>query len=389
LRHLEEIKDISASGKGERILTNPTHSVLFTPFELGHLALSNRIVMAPMTRGQSPDNRPTLQVAQYYRRRAEGGSGLIITECTFINHPVANGIVDAPAFYGSEALDSWRHVVEQVHKAKGKIMPQIWHAGAAREIGIAPNESMLSIGPVDLVKNGQKIVKGMSQFEIQKIVLAFGKAAADAKNIGFDGVEIHGAHGYLIDQFLWRQSNTREDNYGGSLTNRVRFACQTVESVRDAVGTHFPICFRFSQWKLADYQAQIARNPRELEQILLPLVEAGVDIFHVSTRRFWMSAFSDSKLSLAGWTKKITGKPVIAVGSVGIDNPFSLEIFSKPVYSQTKSIELLERCMQNDEFDLVAVGRAILADPRWPEKIRSDQLDQIIPFSSKSLTTLN
>jgi 2,4-dienoyl-CoA reductase-like NADH-dependent reductase (Old Yellow Enzyme family) len=155
------------------------------------------------------------------------------------------------------------------------------------------------------------------------------------------------------------------------------------------VGSGFPILFRFSQWKLTDYAARIAHSPEELEQILLPLVEAGVDIFHPSTRRFWQPAFSDSELSLAGWTKKITGKPVIAVGSVGTRDPFSLDIFSKRITSEPSSVELVERMIENGEFDLVAVGRAILGDPNWPHKIRSGELDKIIPFSSESLATLS
>ena len=202
-----------------------------------------------------------------------------------------------------------------------------------------------------------------------------------------NGVEIHGAHSYLIDQFLWHKSNKRGHKDGGSLENRVRFAVQVVASIRDAVGEHFPILFRFSQWKLTDNEARIAGSPNELEQILLPLVEAGVDIFHASTRRFWLPEFSESELTLAGWTKKITGKPVIAVGSIGIDKPFSLDMFSKTIISRPNAVELVERKLESGEFDLVAVGRAILADPNWPYKIKHGLPDEIIPFSSECLAT--
>jgi 2,4-dienoyl-CoA reductase-like NADH-dependent reductase (Old Yellow Enzyme family) len=248
---------------------------------------------------------------------------------------------------------------------------------------------MLSIGPLEHYDNGRQVVKGMTEGDIEDVIEAFRKAATDAASIGFDGVEIHGALSYLIDQFLWHKSNRRRDAYGGSLKNRVRFACQVVESIRGAVGGGYPILFRFSQWKLTDYEARIASSPKELEQILLPLVEAGVDIFHASTRRFWQPAFSDSEASLAGWTKKISGRPVIAVGSVGIAEPFSLDIFSERVTSQPSSVELVERNIENGEFDLVAVGRALLGDPNWPQKIRSGELDKILPFSSDSLATLS
>jgi 2,4-dienoyl-CoA reductase-like NADH-dependent reductase (Old Yellow Enzyme family) len=344
--------------------------------------------MAPMTRGQSPDNIPSPEVANYYQRRADGGTGLIITECTFINHPTANGFYNAPAFHGSEAMSGWQRVVNKVHQSGGKIIPQLWHAGPSRSLEKTLNESALSSGPVDIFEHGKQIVKGLSSSDIQEIVLAFSEAAANAKRLGFDGVEIHGAHSYLIDQFLWHRSNKRNDKYGGSLNNRVRLACEIIKSIRAVVGSNFPILFRFSQWKLSDYDARIANTPYELEQIVLPLVEAGVDIFHVSTRRFWQPAFSNSKLSLAGWTKQITGKPVIAVGSIGIDTQFSLDILSKNRLSEPKSVELVEKKLSNGEFDLVAVGRALLADPNWPTKIESGQLNRVTPFSSELLSTL-
>lgn len=368
---------------------NTTNQVnLFSQFTTNSLTLQNRIVMAPMTRMQSPASIPTLEVAEYYQQRAKGGAGLLITECTFINHPVANGFAGAPAFHGKEALEGWQRVVNKVHEVGGKIVPQIWHAGAARSMNTTPNETMLSIGPMDIYENNQHTVRGMTKDDIENVIDAFTIASIDAKNLGFDGVEIHGAHSYLIDQFFWKESNQRTDEYGGNLKNRIKFACQLVESIRCAVGKEFPIIFRFSQWKLSDYTAKIALDSQELEEFLIPLIKAGVDIFHVSTRRFWEPAFDGSELSLAGWTRKITGKPVITVGSVGIDNEFSLDIFSSHIQSKPKSIELVESMLQNKEFDLVAVGRSILADPEWPHKIESGQLDKIIPFSSKSLETL-
>lgn len=368
---------------------DPSQSILFNPYNIGGLSLANRFVMAPMTRGQSPQNVPNAEVARYYRRRAEGGAGLIITECTFIDHPVANGFTDAPAFHGEDALRGWQEVVEEVHSAGGKIMPQIWHAGPSRTMGTSPNPYLPSIGPIEVYQNREKIVSQMTSLDIYAVVEAFSKAASKAKEIGFDGVEIHGAHSYLIDSFLWHKSNKRHDEYGGSLKNRVRFATEIVSSVRSAVGPGFPICFRFSQWKLTDYDAKIVSNPSELESLLIPLVEAGVDMFHVSTRRFWQPAFPGSPMTLAGWTKAITGKPVIAVGSVGIDQQFSLDMFSQNVNLQPQSIEQVERMLESNQFDLIAVGRAMLADPDWVNKIKSGHLTDIVPFTSSSLTSLN
>ena len=359
--------------------------ILFEPFQTDKLTLKNKVVMAPMTRSASPNNIPTKELAGYYKRRAEGGVGLIIAECTFIEHPVANGFIDAPAFFGEKALEGWKHMVKEVHASGGKIIPQIWHAGIAHN---NIDTSVPSIGPVDVFENGKQLVKAMDQKDINEIIEKFTDAAINAKELGFDGVEIHGAHGYLIDQFLWAKTNTRDDEYGGSLENRMRFACEIIRSIRKALGDNFPILFRFSQWKLGEYNAKIVDTPKELEIFLHLLVEAGVDIFDVSTRRFWETAFEGSTLSLAGWTKKLSQKPVIAVGGVGLDTEFTLDIFSKTFEDTPRSVELVEEKLQDQEFDLIAVGRALLGDANWANKIKKDQLDQIIPFSSKSLSSL-
>lgn len=136
------------------------------------------------------------------------------------------------------------------------------------------------------------------------MIAAFAQAADDAKRIGFDGIELHGAHGYLIDQFFWGKTNRRTDRYGGDLVDRTRFAVEIVKACRRAVGPDYPIALRFSQWKSSDYTAKLAETPDELARFLAPLANAGVDIFHCSTRRCWESEFIGSDLNLAGWTKK-------------------------------------------------------------------------------------
>src|SRR5690606_31751349 len=137
------------------------------------------------------------------------------------------------------------------------------------------------------------------------VVAAFAQAAADARALGFDAVEVHGAHGYLIDQFFWEGTNRRDDAYGGSIANRTRFAAEIIAAIRARVGADLPIILRFSQWKLQDYHARLVNSPTELEQFLTPLAEAGVDLFHCSTRRFWEPEFAGSDLTLAGWTRKL------------------------------------------------------------------------------------
>ncbi|MGN7760263.1 NADH:flavin oxidoreductase [Paenibacillus sp. 22594] len=358
---------------------------LFAPFQAGSLSLANRIVMAPMTRVYSPNGVPGEEVAAYYRRRAEGGVGLIITEGTAINHPSAVSHQNIPNFHGEASLKGWAKVVEEVHAAGGKIVPQLWHVGMARSIGQLPNVDALPVGPSGLDLAGEQITEPMTKQEIDGIVAAFARAAADAKAAGFDGIELHGAHGYLIDQFFWEKTNKRTDEYGGDLEARTTFAVEIIDACRRAVGPDFPIILRFSQWKSGDYSAKLAQTPEELARFLTPLSNAGVDIFHCSTRRFWLPEFEGSELNLAGWTKKITGKPTITVGSVGLNSEFVTAVTEK---SEEDNIERLLEKLEKSEFDLVAVGRALISDPAWPAKVQSGRTDEIIAFTSEATKTL-
>lgn len=378
----------------------------FNSFNVKSLEIANRIVMAPMTRSKSKHNIPGADVAHYYERRAAGGVGLIITEGTVVNHKAAHGYPDVPNFYENEALEGWDRVVKKVHAAGGKIFPQLWHVGSVRQCHHCHNDGVdnpkgecvdenhvpgyaPSPIPHPYVQDGE-IPHEMTENDIQQVIQAFAAAAIDAKRLGFDGVEIHGAHGYLIDQFFWDYTNKRKDRYGGkTLKERTLFAVELIQTVRSAVGNDFPIDFRFSQWKLGDYNAKLAKTPQELESMLIPLVQAGVDLFHCSTRRFWEPEFSESSLNLAGWTKKITGKPTITVGSVGLDVDFvtARHDHTMPHASQDK-MQVLLKNLQQEDFDLVAVGRALLADPLWLQKVKEGRFSEIIPFSPESLEHL-
>ena len=301
-------------------------TALFQPINLGPLSLKNRIVMAPMTRTFSPGGVANDLVVAYYARRAKNEVGLIITEGTTVGHKAANGYPRVPAIHGDESLAGWKKVVDAVHANGGKIAPQLWHVGAVRKEGVEPDPSVPGHSPSGLFKPGKPNGIAMTQQDIDDVVEAFAQAAADAKRIGFDAVEVHGAHGYLIDQFFWQGTNIRDDSYGGDLVARTKFAVEIVSAIRARVGEDFPIIFRFSQWKQQDYDARLAETPEELKAFLTPLVDAGVDIFHCSTRRYWEKEFenadTDNHLNLAGWTKKLTGKPVITVGSVGLNTSF-------------------------------------------------------------------
>jgi 2,4-dienoyl-CoA reductase-like NADH-dependent reductase (Old Yellow Enzyme family) len=230
----------------------------------------------------------------------------------------------------------------------------------------------------------------MSKSDIDDVVSAFARGAKAAQELGFDAVEIHGAHGYLVDQFFWAGTNVRDDEYGGSMENRSRFAIEIIEAVRAAVGPEFPVIFRWSQWKQQDFSARLVETPEQLEEFLMPLSEAGVDIFHCSTRRFWEPEFDGSEMNLAGWTKKITGKPTIAVGSVGLNADF-IPLPGEATFREAEpaSLDSLIEKLQADEFDLVAVGRAMIANPDWANRVQAGELMDLHAFEKDQLMALN
>ena len=175
---------------------------------LNGLTLANRIVMAPMTRWKSPAGVPGADVAAYYRRRAENDCGLIITEGTTVDHPVASYSSLVPAFHG-EALEGWKRVVDEVHGVGGRIMPQLWHVGVARRPGQDyPNRELPSLSPSGLfLPDKKKVAPPATQEEIRIAIESFATAARAARELGFDGIEVHAAHGYLFDQFFWEPIN--------------------------------------------------------------------------------------------------------------------------------------------------------------------------------------
>ncbi len=361
--------------------------LLFQPFRLKSLALKNRIVMAPMTRSFSPGGVPTSAVADYYARRSEGEVGLIVSEGTVVNRPASSNDPNIPHFYGEKSLGGWKAVIEKVHAAGGVMAPQLWHMGvvAPKNSGWLPPAQFE--GPSGYVAPGKIGGIAMTDRDIAETIRAFAQAASDAKALGFDAVEIHGAHGYLIDQFFWHPTNQRTDRYGGqTLSERSRFAEELIRAVRHAVGPEFVISLRVSQWKQQDYAAKLATTPQEMEAWLLPLAAAGVDIFHCSQRRFWDAEFSGSDLNFAGWAKKLTGKASITVGSIGLSGDF-LAAF-RGDGSVPSSLDELRRRLDRGDFDLVAVGRVLLSDAEWTRKIHEGRSSELIGFSKEALATL-
>ncbi|MFD8749857.1 NADH:flavin oxidoreductase [Kitasatospora sp. NPDC059577] len=362
--------------------------ILSRPVTINGLTVPNRIVMAPMTRQFSPGGVPGEDVRSYYARRAAAGVGLIVTEGTYVGHESAGQSDSIPRFHGEEQLAGWARVAEDVHAAGGTIVPQLWHIGMVRKQGDPPFADAPAVGPSGIRLDGTEGTgRAMTRADLDAVIGAFAEAAAAAERIGFDGVELHGAHGYLLDQFLWAGTNRRTDAYGGDPVARTKFTAELVAAVRGAVSAEFPVIFRYSQWKSENYDARLAETPQELEAILSPLAEAGVDAFHASTRRYWVPEFDGSDLNLAGWTRKLTGRPAITVGSVGLDGDF-IRAFAGEGAPVQGIDDLLDR-LERDEFDLVAVGRALLQDPQWAEKVLSGRFADLRSYDAAAVRTLS
>lgn len=210
---------------------------LFDPIKIGDLQLANRIIMAPLTRCRASEGRvPNALMAEYYVQRAS--AGLILTEATSVT-PMGVGYPDTPGIWSEQQIAGWRLVTDAVHAAGGKIMLQLWHVGRISdplyldgELPVAPS-AIQPAGHVSLVRPKKDFVtpRALETAEIAGIVEAYRKGAENAKQAGFDGVEIHGANGYLLDQFLQDSTNNRTDQYGGSIENRARLMLEVTDAV--------------------------------------------------------------------------------------------------------------------------------------------------------------
>ena len=358
--------------------------MLFEEYKLKNLVLRNRVVMAPMTRNQSPGGITTDDVISYYARRAKAEVGLIITEGIEVSHKASSAYPNVPRLDTNEAREGWKKVVDGIKNNNGAVIAQLWHCGGFRKLGMQPNPEVPGYTASGLVKPGKKVAHEMTIKDIKETIDAYASDAKICQDLGFDGVEIHGAHGYLIDNFLWGGTNIREDSYGGSIGKRSQFVSDIIKAVKENVDDTFIVGLRFSQWKQHDFSAKLASTPDDLRKILIPPVEAGLDFLHSSMRRFWESEFEDSEENLAYWTKKISNIPTIGVGSVGLDSDFiDMTAPAKPT-----SIDKALDDIAKEKYDLIAVGRALLSDYEWVVKMKEGRLNDVIPYTKDALLNL-
>lgn len=361
-------------------LSRAPYEPFFRPFESGTLRLRNRIAMAPMTRRLAPDDRvPEERIAAYYESRARHNVGLIITEGTHIDDEHAPDSENVPGIFTAAQQRGWKLVVDRVHGAGGAIALQLWHTGRHALNPIAP-----SAIPAPQRDGGYKPTpRAMSETDMLNVRNHFAEGAIRAKDAGFDAVEIHGAHGYILDSFLSEASNQRTDSYGGSFENRMRFPLQVVRAVRETVGDGYPILYRFSQWKSEDYTAVTFPDPDTLALWVTSLRDAGVDILHVSTRDAVEPAFDGSARTLAGWTRSLSGLPTIAVGRVSVSTSMN-EGASVHVTDPAPAAALIEQ----GEADIIAVGRALIPNPDWCDKVRVGRWRELLPYDRSYLAEL-
>tara|TARA_B100001175_G_scaffold205339_1_gene174338 strand:+ start:87 stop:1166 length:1080 start_codon:yes stop_codon:yes gene_type:complete len=358
--------------------------MLFEPYKIKNTLLKNRIAMAPMTRNQSPGGIPTNDVASYYKRRAEAEVGLIITEGVEVSHKASSAYPNVPRLDSEKARDGWKRVVGGIKEHDGAVIAQLWHCGGFRKLGMAPNPEVPGHTASGLVRPGKRVAHAMSSDDIKETIDAFASDAKYCEEIGFDGVEIHGAHGYLIDNFFWNGTNERKDLYGGSIEKRSQLAANIVKAIRSNVSNNFIVGLRFSQWKQQDYEAKLATSSEELLKVIKQPADAGLDYLHSSMRRFWESEFKGSDENLAFWTKKLTGLPTISVGSVGLDSDF----IDMSAPASPRNIDKAISDISNKKYDMVAVGRALLADHEWVIKMREGRIKDIIPYTKEALYKL-
>lgn len=340
---------------------------LFQPLSIKNLTLKNRFVLAPMSRYHNEGGNPGAEFIDYHRQCAAGDLGLTITGATAIDRLSANNHPRL-ANINATARPGWQEVVDAVHAQGGPIVLQLWHAGSLHNVDPDFKPGPLE-SPSGLEAPGKKVGEPMTESQIADCIDSFAQATVLANDIGFDSVEVHAAHGFLLDEFFWSGTNRRTDRWGGdTLAQRSRFALEVVKAVRKELDSNTPLFMRISQWKEQDYEVKLVNNPAELEAWLTPFVDAGVDVLDCSQRRFWEAEFAGSELNLAGWVKKVTGVPVITTGSVGLST--DVMSFFHGETAQRRPLDELVRRFEDNEFDLVAVGRAMLADPNWIVKVR-------------------
>lgn len=357
-------------------------SPLFTPLVLRGVTLRNRFVMPAMQIGFTENCGPSLRTIDYLRGRAEGGAGLIFSESCAPDHPSAYWQA-AFCVMNGETRGRWAQLCDAVKRAGAAFAIQLWHPGGQRR----PVEGFVhadapTLSPSGLLAAEREGGRAMTMDEMDDLAAAHVRAAEDAMAIGADGIEVHAAHGYLMDQFLWAETNIRDDGNGGtSIEDRARYPLRIAAALRETIGAEALLSFRFSQFKEVDYGARVFATPDELARFGALARAAGIDMLNVSSRRFAKPEWpeQDPALGIAGWTRRLSGLPVMTTGSIGLSKDMFADLFENqdPALAIAADLTELARRFEAGEFDLVGVGRMHIANADFVNKVRDGRLDEL------------
>ena len=336
------------------------YPTLFSPGRLGPLALANRTIVAPLTRASATvDGLVTDQMRDYYGDFARGGWGLVETEATYIDLKYSQGYDYQPGIANDAQAESWRKVVEAAHAAGTPIMMQIFHCGAINQGNnwVEGSISASAVQPVgtqiDRYRGGKgpfQMPREITRDEMAEVVESYAEAARRAVELGFDAIEVHGANGYLPDQFLTVHTNLRNDEYGGAIENRVRYHCDVMRAVR-AAAPDTAVGVRISQTKVNDFTYEWPGGADDARVIFSALAQTGIDFIHCSAHLGVTPIFGTTR-SLSGLARDFSGLPVITNGK--LQDP-----------------AVAEQALIDTEGDFVTVGKGALADPAWAAKVRA------------------
>jgi len=331
---------------------------LFTQFQIKDFKLKNRIGVAPMTRmSAGADSIPRQDVLDFLVRRAKNGASIVYTEAIVTDYESAQGYPGEARMLTQPQIDAWKPVVKEIQKQGALAIMQMFHCGRMAWPEVNPANRIIapsSITPKQdnpITESPYPVPETMSLFDIEHVIAGFVETAKGAVEAGFDGIEIHGAHGYLINQFLSPYSNKRTDSYGGSVENRYRFAHEVIQAVRKVVPDNRLLIVRISNWGVADMEVSLFDTKEEYQEIIRLLSEEPIDAISVSTYEYQQKAFGSDK-NMAQLTREVTELPVMICGGI---------------YDRSSAEDALK------DADIVLSGKSLLLNPNWVEDVQGEK----------------
>ena len=330
--------------------------IIFSPFKLKGFTLKNRIGVAPMTRMSSlRDSIPRQDVFDFLVRRAKNGAAIVYTEAIVTDYESAQGYPGQARLVTQRQIDAWRPVVRAIQKEGSMAIMQMFHCGRMAWPDINPANRV--IAPSDIAPKQINPLTGepypvpdvMTQFDIDHVIFGFVETARGAIEAGFDGIEIHGAHGYLINNFISSYANKRTDSYGGSVENRFCFAHEVIQAVKKVMPDDRLLTFRISNWGIADMEVSLFNTKTEYQEIIKTLSKEPIDAISVSTYGYKDNVFGTDR-NMAQITREVTDLPLMICGQI---------------YDRDSAEDALKHA------DIVLSAKSLLLNPEWVEDVRS------------------